>query len=157
MLAHYTSKFVSDPGENPQPNVYKKTGELDVLFLQEDYRRAYLWMLLPHVVRYYREGLVVPSFAVLQFKDVMDQYDAFQTALYEVCEQASEEHRVWKDDLVEALKPKLGQTIKWEKHVLPEIKRLGLLYIPTVRVERRHTDHTSDNPRGAILGLKWLS
>lgn len=157
MLAHYTSKFVSDPGDNPPPNVFKKTGELDVLFLQQDYRRAYLWMLLPHVVRYYREGLVVPLFAVLQFKDVMDQYDAFQTALYEVCEQTTEEHRVWKDDLVEALKPKLGQAIKWEKHVLPEIKRLGLHYIPTVRVERRHPDHTSDNPRGAILGLKWLS
>lgn len=50
-------------GDNPLANVFKKTGKLDVLFLQED-RRAYLRMLLPHVIRCYREGLIVPSFAM---------------------------------------------------------------------------------------------
>ncbi len=154
MVAHYTSKFVSDPGEHPAPNVFKKTGEVDVLFLQEDFRRAYLWMLLPHVVRYYQEGLVVPQFAVQQFKDVVDQYDAFQTALYEMCEEGTEEDRVCKDDLVEALKTKMGGATKWERHVLPELKRLGLKYERGLHAKERFGIGTK---RGVILGLKWLS
>jgi hypothetical protein len=39
-----------------------------------------------------------------------------QTALYEVCEDGGEQDRIWKDDLVDALKTRLGGGIKWERH-----------------------------------------
>jgi hypothetical protein len=46
---------------------------LDETFLEERFRRAYLTMLLPHVVRYYSgRRLAIPAFAERQFEKIMD-------------------------------------------------------------------------------------
>jgi hypothetical protein len=152
LIQYYYSKFVLE-GENPAQNIFKKIENLDETFLQERFRRAYLTMLLPHVFRYYSgRRLAIPAFAERQFEKIMDEYDAFKTALYEICEKGTQADCVWKDDVVSALKLKMGQHIKWEKHVLPEIKRFGLIYERDSRVLSKYSNRSE---RGIIRGLKW--
>lgn len=71
--------------------------------------------------------------------------------MLDVCEEGTDEDRVWKDDLVEALRSSLGRQLPWTR-VLSEIKRLGYTYERQWRVLARHNGQSE---KGAIIGLRW--
>ncbi len=152
MMQTYDSKFVLTPLGNVNPPQFKKIEGLHKMFHEEGYRRAYLHVLLPHVVSYYRNGLFKPASAVNDFATVVGEYDAFKNALMDVCEVGSESDRIWKEDLVEALRGSLSRGLSWVK-ILPEIKRLGYVYRDQERARRRNGD--GGTCKGAIVGLRW--
>ncbi len=154
MMQYYESQFVERPDPSTKPLQFLKVDGLERRFLQTRYRRAYLELLLPHVVDYYCNGLHVPAFAGQQFESVTNEYDAFKTALFDVCEVGAAGDSIWKDDLVEALKPLLGRHWVWTK-VLPEIKRLGYAYRPHERARPRD-EAASLKMKGAVIGLRWI-
>lgn len=153
MMEYYESQFVDHPDPNSNPPQFLKVDKLEKRFLQQRYRRAYLELLLPHVVSYYQDGLYIPAFAGQQFESVTNEYDAFKTSLFDVCEPGTAQDRVWKDDIVDALKGSLGRGWTWTK-VLPEIKRLGYIYKPLERVRPRNGG--MESMRGVVVGLRWI-
>ncbi len=82
----------------------------------------------------------------------MGEYDAFKNALMDVCEVGDEKDRIWKEDLVEALRSSLSRGLSWVK-ILPEIKRLGYVDWDQERARRRNGD--GGTCKGAIVGLRW--
>ena len=63
LIQHYTSQFeeTPDPLDSKQFQLVKCR---EALFEQnDDFKRAYLWVLLPYIVQYYERGLVVPESA----------------------------------------------------------------------------------------------
>lgn len=151
LLQYYTSKFVDKPDASASPPQFQKVKGLGTLFLQTRYRRAYLELLLPHVVSYYSNGLYVPRFASQQFESVAEEYDTFKSALLDVCDVGGANDRVWKDDLLEALRGKLGRQLTWVT-VLQEIKRLGHTYS---RQERPAPKAGGPSCQGVVIGIKW--
>lgn len=72
LLQFYRSRFVANP--RPEvPNEFAKDKGLIERFEQADeWRRAYIWMLLPYVVDYYQNGLYIPDWAEQQFEEIAD-------------------------------------------------------------------------------------
>ena len=152
-LQYYTSQFIDNPDPDSNPPQFQKVEGLRKRFEQERYRRAYLALLLPHIVDYYRSGVYKPAFAFEQFGSLVEEYDTFGDALMKVCCK-SDSHKVGKDDLVFALKSSLGRTATWDK-ILPELKRMGYKYQRQERAPARNGEGTTG--RGCIVGLRWIT
>jgi hypothetical protein len=151
-LQNYESKFLSNPDPTAFPPQFKKVDGLEKRFLQLNYRRAYLELLLPHVVKYYQHGLIVPNFAVQNFANVAEEYDLFKTTLFEIYRLGSPEDRVYKGDMVLEIQNRLGRGWQWTK-ILPELKRLGLVYHCQERTIPRNGQTSS---KGVVLGLQMI-
>lgn len=145
---------MADADSNPGENRFQLVKGLEKLFENDDdMKRAYLWLLLPYVADYYRNGgLSIPKFAQEQFSKISDEYDSFKNALEEICDHGTTDDRIFKDDLVNEMKEKLGKRNIEFNYVLAEIKRLGYKY---ERQQRVNSLHGQKSCKGAIIGLKW--
>lgn len=156
-LQYYGSEFVDPailaailPSER-KLNQFPLIPDLEKEFLKSNMKLAYLWVLLPFVVKFYQMGFVLPSFAKDNFSSIAVEYDELSNALDEICIQGNEDDKVWKDDLVEQLSFKMNKTIAWDT-VLPELKRLGYKYLRTSRTTALSGKRSC---KGAVVGLKW--
>ncbi len=150
LLQYYLSQFKEDP-DPTKPNQFKMVKGREALFQQDDYKRAYVWVLLPYIAQYYSVGVLIPPSARSRFNDVAEEYDEFKNALLDVCDQGLETDRIFKDDLVRVIQEKLGKHFTFN-HILPELKRLGFRFDKGLRVQ---SISGSQSNRGAVLGLKW--
>jgi hypothetical protein len=96
----------------------------------DDFKRAYLWVLLPYIVGYYDRAcaLDIPSFATEQFRAIAEEYDSFKNALMDICIDGCADDRIYKDDLVQELQEKLKRKNLTFNQVLVELKRLVYKY-----------------------------
>jgi hypothetical protein len=156
LVQHYTSQFVTHP-DPMVPNQFTLFRDTEKNFqTDDDFKRAYLWVLLPYVIGYYGRccALDIPSFATEQFRAIAEEYDSFKNALMEICIDGCADDRIYKDDLVQELQEKLKRKNLTFNQVLVELKRLGYKYECQKRVKSKY-DHTNVSHKGAICGLKW--
>lgn len=150
LLQNYLSQFKENP---EKPNEFKLVKGRENLFEEDDdYKIAYLWLLLPYVVQFYEKGLIVPDNAKTQFEDIAEEYDEFKNSLSYLCDDGLSTDKISKDDLVHCLQERLGRTMTFNS-ILPELKRLGYIYERQIRMESVFGKKTTG--RGAIFGLKW--
>jgi phage/plasmid-associated DNA primase len=145
LIQMYESRFVSDP-DPTRTHEYPLDVALKTEVQQTPFKLAYLYVLLPFVVRYFQHGLYVPKSVTKHFSQIADEYDAVKSAIYEVCDRTDNaEDRVSKGELLKAVNGGLGKTLSWTGF-LPEIKRLRLEYDRGKR---------AGGQKRVVLGLKW--
>jgi hypothetical protein len=150
LLQYYNSRFVKKDC-NPLKHVYPKIDKLEAYFSgDQGMKRAYLEMLLPHVVDYYTNGLFIPDSAEKNLADTLECYDRLRTTLFDLYEKGDEFDRISKDELMDALKANYEHRVKWED-ILPDLRGLGINYEKDLRIT-----YNGQSRRGAIIGLKKL-
>jgi hypothetical protein len=150
LLQYYNSRFVRKDC-NPLKHVYPKIDKLEAHFSgDQGMKRAYLEMLLPHVVDYYTNGLFIPDSAEKNLADTLECYDRLRTTLFDLYEKGDEFDRISKDELMDALKANYEHRVKWED-ILPDLRSLGINYEKDLRIT-----YNGQSRRGAIIGLKKL-
>jgi hypothetical protein len=115
---------------------------LEKLFVNDEMKNAYIWVLLPFVITYNKEKLVVPSSFKKAFEETAEEYDIFKNALFDAYE-AKPDSRVPKDELTEYFKTKLGAAWAWPR-ILRELKSLGYTYVRDARFQ---------GAKGVVFGL----
>jgi len=77
LVQFYDSKFRLDVEDNYETNIYKRIDEYESRFNNEDYKNAYLHLLLSH----YNKDFKVPESNENAFKDIGNEYDDMQNIL----------------------------------------------------------------------------
>ena len=155
LVQHYLSQFVAHPDPNI-PTQFPLCRDTEKCFQNDDnYKCAYIWVLLPYVARYYeKEGVLdIPVFAQEQFRAIAEEYDSYKNALMDICIPGTKEDRIYKGDLLQEMQEKLGRKNLTFNQLLVELKRLGFTYERQQRVNS--ILDSSKSHKGAICGLKW--
>lgn len=148
MKQDYTSKFINpeDGEEDPERHIYHKDKSLTNMFSEcDDYKIAYIQMLMPYVKNYYEKGLVVPKSCRDGFKDMVEEYDDFKSKLFNIVEKCDGE-RIGKDTLMDAFKAK-GFRFSW-RYVLGKMKTYGFSYD-----KRKGYKDDGKNKQGCFMDL----
>ena len=143
----YTSQFLENmPTDYVYPkNCFPMVKGLEKIFANDELKNAYLWLLLPFVITFNKDNLIVPHSFTQAFADTADEYDEFKNALNDAYEPMLDA-KLGKDEFVDYFKKKLGAHWNWTR-ILGELKSLGYVYERTVRVH---------GVKGAIIGLSKL-
>lgn len=89
---------------------------------------AYLHLLLPYLMKYFKEGLVIPESVKDNFKDIVETYDDIKTTfdnLYEITNNPDD--KVHIDDITYDMNGSLKKNFS-RNHMISEMKRIGLTY-----------------------------
>ena len=133
----YNSTFKDDVDDDPEKHIYRKDRDLDNLFNNDEYKLAYLHVLLDHYDDY-----SAPKLNRDLFKETAQQYDEFAMLLeqhYEVTKNPDD--LVSKQDFHTTMKQ--SKNMSW-RTVLTEAKRMGLEY---------NKNKMRDGVRGVFVGL----
>ena len=133
----YNSTFKDDVEDDPQKHIYHKDRDLVNLFDDDEYKLAYLHVLLDHYDDY-----SAPKLNRDLFKETAQQYDEFAMLLeqhYEVTKNPDD--LVSKQDFHTTMKQ--SKNMSW-RTVLTEAKRMGLEY---------NKNKMRDGVRGVFVGL----
>ena len=138
----YRSKFLKgDEQVNPSKHIYPRVGNYENTFDSEEYKNAYLHLLLDF---YDRSGFI-PSKNENHFQDLVDGYDVFAGSFEKVFEITGDiADVVNRDDALESFNAMSGKSQYGWKSLLSEMKRVGIEYD---RCKKKA------NVRGCFLGL----
>lgn len=155
ILQYYTTRFELDKKEYERLKKTNKNIHLaDKKILKkykedETYKNAYFHLLLPYVIKYYKDGLVIPDEVKNNFKDVVEEYDQLKSTLLNIYDITNDiNDRVHIDDLTSLLNFKLNT--KYNRNtIISEMKRIGLQYI-----KNKYCLDDDSKRLGVIVGLK---
>jgi len=140
LLIELTNKFL--PKEEYEQNIKEKKGvypiddTLEAFIKTVEFKLAFLHILLPYAQKYHMTGLPHYNPVLSAFKEVCEDNDSIKDFVEQFYETTNDENdRVSKEEFLEMyrLHFKLKQ-VTW-MNVLNDIKRCGLQYNRTLRVE----------------------
>ena len=145
----YESKFIDQDEkkskkDDSKNHIYIKDIEYSQKFENEEYKNAYLKLLLDH----YDFNFIVPKTNIKLFSDIANEYDEIGNILtnnFSITDFDSD--LVHKDSMLSIFKDKLNrQNLSW-RYLLSELKTKGIKY------DRLKM---SDNKRGYFIGIKKI-
>ena len=130
-------------------NICKKqetNHELEKKFEREEYKMAFINIMIPYARKYYEEGLKYPEKIKKTFNDLCDENDEMKDFIeryYEITN--NEKDKIHKDEFLEIYNCHYKSKKKWND-IMSEVKRI-LTYSKDVRVEGK---------KGSIIGIKKI-
>lgn len=111
------------------------------------YKLEFVRLLLPYAQKYYSHGLHVPDIIKNNFYEVCENNDYMKNFIEKFFTIThSHNDRISKDDFLILYNDANNTKMQWN-HLLPDIKRIGLVYDKNKRVH---------NSRGIICGIKYI-
>ena len=142
----YRSKFLKgDEQVNPSKHIYPRVGNYENTFDSEEYKNAYLHLLLD----FYDRSSFIPSKNENHFQGLVDDYDVFTGNFDKVFVSTGDvDDVVNRDDALESFNAMSGKSQYGWKSFLSEMKRVGVEYDRAKK---------SDKVKGCFLGLKVVA
>jgi P4 family phage/plasmid primase-like protien len=128
--------------------IYLKDERIMDLFDDNTYRLAFINLLIPHAVKYYKEGLIVPDEINNAFKELCEENDTMKSFIndqFEITNNDSD--RIGKDEFVSMYNERFRLKLRF-RQLLSDIKRLGIEY----NRQKRH-----NGKKGCLIGIKYKS
>lgn len=128
--------------------IYLKDEGIMNLFNDSKYILAFVNLLIPYAVKFYKEGLIVPKEINNAFKELCEENDTmkdFINSQFEITNDDSD--RIGKDDFVMMYNEKFKLKLRF-RQLLSDIKRLGIVY------ERQKR---CNGKKGCLVGIKYKS
>ena len=129
-------------------NIYLKDERIMDLFNDDNYRCAFINLLLPYSNQYYNDGLIVPQKINDAFKELCEDNDIMKSFInnnFEITH--NDKDRLSKDEFV-LLYNECNKTKLSFRQLLSDIKRLDIEY----NRNKRH-----NNVKGCLIGIKYLN
>ena len=126
-------------------NIYLRIDDIEDLFNNEKYKNAYLHLLLPFVVKFFKKEFIIPENIKNKFVETTEEYDTFKNIIdkyFTITDD--EEDRIHKSEYIEIIRGEMEKNVSW-KYILSETKRIGLTYSRQMRI---------NGLQGVILGIK---
>jgi P4 family phage/plasmid primase-like protien len=128
--------------------IYLKDEGIMNLFNDSKYILAFVNLLIPYAVKFYKEGLIVPKEINNAFKELCEENDTmkdFINSQFEITNDDSD--RIGKDDFVMMYNEKFKLKLRF-RQLLSDIKRLGIVY---------HRQKRCNGKQGCLVGIKYKS
>lgn len=144
LVQYYNSKFIKGVENDYTKNIYKRVDKFEELYRNEEYKNAYLQLLLD----YYDYDDFIPSKNEKMFKEIVEEYDTFKMS----CEKTfifteDQEDKINKLKALDAFNARSGMhKMKWTKF-LSEMKRIEIDYSRNKLYKKK---------RGVFSGIKFL-
>ena len=126
--------------------IYLKDERIMDLFDVDEYKRAFINLLIPHAVNYYKYGLQVPKKINNCFKELCEENDTMKSFIdsqFEITHNDSD--RIGKDDFL-LLYNEIHKCKLTFRHLLSDIKRLNIEYDRQKRWKGK---------KGCLIGIKY--
>jgi hypothetical protein len=126
-------------------NIHLRIDDIEDLFNNEKYKNAYLHLLLPFVVKFFKKEFIIPENIKNKFVETAEEYDTFKNIIdkyFTITDD--EEDRIHKSEYIEIIRGEMEKNVSW-KYILSETKRIGLIYNRQMRI---------NGLQGVILGIK---
>ena len=150
LLEILTNKFVDKKIYDNTTNktgLYLKDDTLGIKFdTNDEYKMAFISILLPYAKKYYANGLIIPAKVEIGFKDLCDDNDQMKNFIDEYYDiTGNNEDKIHRDDFIDLYNIHYNTKFNWIK-LSGDVKRL-LTYDSQKRVNNR---------KGVIIGIKKL-
>ncbi len=141
LVQFYDSRFLEDVEDNYETNIYTKIKDYEKRFNNDDYKNAYLQLLLS----YYNKDFKVPKSNENAFKDIGNEYDDMQNILdtYFIITN-DDKDMVNKTDMETIFKSSLK--LSW-RELLSKLKSKGLKYNKEKKYKKC---------KGVFIGIKSI-
>jgi phage/plasmid-associated DNA primase len=150
VIQFFQSKFVVTEEELEQKkkdgykNVYIGRQDIDSLFLNNDMKLAYFYLLLPYCKKYYENGLIIPKENLKFSNNIIEDYDEFNEVFEKNFEKKANE-KTSKVDVQNRIKENNQfKDMPW-RDILKQMKQRGFTYNSQMRKQGK---------RGFFIGLK---
>jgi hypothetical protein len=144
-----TNKFVEKEEydkNKDKSGYYIRDNELEKKFEREEYKMAFINILIPYAKKYYEEGLKYPNIIRKTFGDLCDENDDMKVFIENYYEITNNENdKIHKDDFLETYNIHNKTKKKWND-IMSDVKRI-LTYKRDFQINGR---------KGVITGLKLI-
>jgi hypothetical protein len=118
------------------------------LFDDNKYRCAFINLLIPYAVNYYKNGLVVPKNIDNAFKDLCEENDMMKLFIKNNFEITYDENdRIGKDDFTNLYNEQNRCKLSF-RHLVSDVKRLDIKYNKQKRCNGK---------QGCLMGIRYIT
>jgi hypothetical protein len=148
LLVELTNRFVDKEAHdkaNSKKGLFIKDDTLIEKFKDDNYKRAFIALLLPYCRQYYTQGLSVPAAVKKNFDSLCAENDDMSTFIEEFIDITdNDDDRIHKDEFLSAWNSRFGTKISWA-YLLSDIKR-------KLRCDK---EKRKGNRKGVVVGVKF--
>jgi len=127
--------------------IHLKDYKIMDLFDDDKYRRAFINLLIPYAVKFYKHGLVVPNDINNAFKDLCDENDMMKLFINNNFEITHDENdRIGKNEFT-TLYNEQNRTKLTFRHLVSDIRRLDITYSKAKRC---------NSQKGCLVGIRYI-
>jgi hypothetical protein len=150
LMIKYNQRFLpkdkyEEELKSGKKNINLRINDIEELFESEEYKNAYLHLLLPFVVKFFNKEFTIPENIKNKFIETAEEYDTFKNIIDKYFTITDiEEDRIHKDEYIEIIRGEFEKNVSWT-YILSETKRIGLTY---------NKDYKINKQKGVILGIQ---